>query len=74
MLDNSTEWINSVFSYILPRLNSMNAMEEEDSTEKIATNMLLKVVKKLLLPNGVQCESSDVEPNYLLNSPSKRYG
>ena len=71
---SSPQWINAVFSYILPRLNSTNAIMDEDEGgeekkqrfEGIATNMLLKVVSKLLLPH-------DSERNYLLNNPLKRH-
>ncbi|KAL7541907.1 hypothetical protein ACHAXR_011355 [Thalassiosira sp. AJA248-18] len=77
---SSPQWINSVFSYILPRLNSTTSTDD-DSAEKshsraegIATNMLLKVVSKLLLPHGSHhdSDSGQLTQNYLLNNPFKR--
>mmetsp|Transcript_21091 Transcript_21091/g.38139 ORF Transcript_21091/g.38139 Transcript_21091/m.38139 type:complete len:1184 (-) Transcript_21091:33-3584(-) len=78
---SSSQWMNSVFSYIIPRLNSTSETKE-DSTEKmysgaegVATNMLLKVVSKLLLPHGVHHDSGSgqITQNYLLKNPFKRH-
>lgn len=66
--DGTQTWINVVFSYILPRLNSTDATEADDSAEKVATTMLLNVVRKLVLPHGLQ---SGID-YYLLANPLKR--
>ncbi len=70
---NSSQWINAVFSYVLPRLDSTNEMGD-DSTGEVATNMLLNVLDKLLLPSSIQCGSDCREqiPSYLLADPLKR--
>ena len=71
----SSAWVNTVFSYVLPRLtcdqDSYESMPEDDSySESISTNMLLKVVMKLLLPIGNN--SGDNTKSYLLNNIVKR--
>ena len=73
--DCSSQWISSVFGYILPRLNSTDTATENDSPERIATNMLLKVVSKLLLPHGVRGNNytGELANSYLLNNPLKRH-
>ena len=74
--ESSSQWISSVFAYILPRLHTTeNNATENDNPERIATNMLLKVVSKLLLPHGSH-EASDTREltqRYLLDNPLKRY-
>lgn len=73
---NSYPWVDAVFSYVLPRLtleqdvNEPDNFEADSYTESDATNMLLKVVMKLLLPiaNG----SGDHKQLYLLHNISKR--
>ena len=69
---NSYQWINAIFSYLLPRLNSTT--QEDDSTEDVATDMLLNVLEKLLLPHNLQCGSDfhELVPSYLLDNPLKR--
>ena len=73
-------WVDTVFSYIFPRLaNQSNDLDltmegeevavVEEGSEVVATHMLLKVVRKLLLPNGFDQSSR----NYLLNNPLKRH-
>ncbi|KAL9183677.1 hypothetical protein ACHAXT_004533 [Thalassiosira profunda] len=72
----SSQWVDSVFSYVLPRLISTGEVEDDTTgegakAEGVATNVLLKVVSKLLLPrDGGAGESSQ---SYLLNSPEKRH-
>ncbi|KAL7457146.1 hypothetical protein ACHAWC_008648 [Mediolabrus comicus] len=76
---NSSQWVASVFSYVLPRLVHDNnhytdesSNKEDDSySESIATNMLLKVVMKLLLPGG--STTGDNTQAYLLEDVSKRH-
>ena len=70
---SSYQWINAVFSYLLPRLDSTR--QEDDSTKDVATDMLLNVLEKLLLPHNLHCGSDFHEfvPSYLLNSPLKRH-
>jgi hypothetical protein len=76
---SSSQWVASVFSYVLPRLVHDNnqyigesSNKEGDSySESIATNMLLKVVMKLLLPAG--SNTSDNTQAYLLEDVSKRH-
>ena len=70
---NSSQWIDAVFSYVLPRLDSANKMSG-DSTGEVATNMLLNVLDNLLLPSSIQCgsECREQTPGYLLANPLKR--
>ena len=69
-------WIDTVFSYVLPRLNDdqdvyePNNIEADSYSESISTNMLLKVVMKLLLP--IRNNSGDHAQSYLLNNVAKR--
>jgi hypothetical protein len=68
LLEDSTQtWIDLVFSYVLPRLHSTNATE--DNSEKVAANMLINLVTKLVLPHSLQSGSK----NFLLVDPLKRY-
>lgn len=71
--ESSTRWISSVFSYILPRLTGVTEESVEEgsnaSAEGIATNILLKVVSKLLLPS----DSGQLTQTYLLRNPLKRH-
>lgn len=54
-------WVDAVFSYVLPRLSSQ---DETKGGDHMATNTLLHVVGKLLIPrSGV----------YLLENPTKRH-
>ncbi len=71
----TSPWVDTVFSYVLPRLtcdeDSYESKTEDDSySESISTNMLLKVVMKLLLPLGNN--SGDSAKSYLLKNPVKR--
>lgn len=70
MTQNSYQWISSVFSYVLPRLDPTNAMEDNSA----ATNMLLKVLNRLLLPHDFHSGSDtrELKPSYLLDNPSNR--
>ncbi len=76
---NSSQWVASVFSYVLPRLVHDNNQYTDESSNKevdsysesIATNMLLKVVMKLLLPAG--STTGDNTQAYLLEDVSKRH-
>jgi len=78
---SSSQWMNSVFSHIIPRLNSTSEMEFDSngkrcgSSEGVAANTLLKVLSRLLLPRGFH-HGSDfgrLRQNYLLNNPLKRH-
>lgn len=71
----ASQWVDTVFSYVLPRLtcdeDSYESKTEDDSyAESISTNMLLKVVMKLLLPLGNN--SGDNTTSYLLKNSVKR--
>jgi hypothetical protein len=70
---NSSQWIVTVFSYMLPRLDAATDVED-DSAGEVATNMLLVVLDKLLLPHsfhrGSDCH--ELVAMYLLDSPLKR--
>lgn len=78
---SSPQWMNSVFSHIIPRLNSIGETKVNSDgqmysgAEGVAANMLLKVVSKLLLPHGIHHGSdfSQKTPTYLLNNPLKRH-
>jgi len=73
MKQNSSQWIVAVFSYILPRLDSATDMED-DSAGEVATNMLLMVLDKLLLPHSFHrgSDGHELVPSYLLDSSLKR--
>lgn len=71
----TSPWVDTVFSYVLPRLScdedSFESKTEDDSySESISTNMLLKVVMKLLLPLGNN--SGGNTKSYLLKNPVNR--
>ena len=71
----ASSWVNTVFSYVLPRLtcdeDSYESKTEDDSySESASTNILLKVVMKLLLPLGNNC--GDNTKSYLLSNTTKR--
>ena len=76
---NSSQWVASVFSYVLPRVvfdnnqytHESSNNEDDSYSESIATNMLLKVVMKLLLPAA--STTSDNTQFYLLEDVSKRH-
>jgi pre-rRNA-processing protein IPI1 len=68
MLEDSTQtWIDVVFSHVLPRLDYTDVTN--DDSEKVASNMLINLVKKLVLPRGLRSGGE----NYLLVDPLKRY-
>ncbi len=82
-VDFSPIWVNTVFSYIFPRLayksndddskidDSLESNPIVERSEAVATYVLLKVVKKLLLPNsGI---SSHLSENFLLKNALKRH-
>lgn len=71
---SSPPWVNAVFSYVLPRLDnddegSATTEGEKDASEGVVTNMLLKVVQKLLLPSGNGVSGTI----YLLKNRTKRH-
>jgi len=76
--ESSQQWISSVFAYILPRLqtsaptdNSVLATKD-NASEKIATNMLLEVVSKLLLSHSAHTDTGESSQTYLLKDITKR--
>jgi len=74
----SSEWISSVFAYILPRLQTSASTDnsvlatKDNASEKIATNMLLKVVSKLLLSHSAHSDTVESSQTYLLKDITKR--
>ncbi len=71
----ASTWVDTVFSHVLPRFTSdqdafESNIEADSSSESMSTNMLLKVVMKLLLPLGNN--SGLHTQSYLLNNISKR--
>ena len=76
--NESSRWISPVFAYILPRLQTSAPTDNSDlatkdnASEKIATNMLLKVVSKLLLSNSAHTDTGESSQTYLLKDLTKR--
>jgi len=77
-IKESSGWISSVFAYILPRLQTSTFTDDSDIatknnvSEKIATNMLLKVVSKLLLSHSAHADTGESSQTYLLKDITKR--
>ncbi|KAL7554721.1 hypothetical protein ACHAWF_018248 [Thalassiosira exigua] len=78
--DSASGWVDPVFSYIIPRLDSIREIKGatsekiNDDTDSFATNILLKVVSELLLPHSLDRTAyGDMTYTYHLSDHSKRH-